>query len=116
MKTKDKSSRIIKFLCHELDLPSYSLGSEVGKAFVDPVGGLAFIQSIFEEIPGIEEEIKQIGDDIKKCNSMVKLHPSNSCVNRLKERRVGISQKMKDHGMYFNWDVFDNFWDKLPGD
>ena len=99
----------------ELDLPSYPLGTEVTKAFIDPVGGVSFIQSIFE-IPGMADRIMTMGAEIKECNMKYGEDPYCSCVEELKLKRDQIKKDVEANGILFNWDVFDNFWDKLPGD
>ena len=112
---KGADTVILERLLSELDLPSYGLGTELSKAFIDPGGGVNFIRLIFS-IPGMANRIMSLAPEIKECNIIYQTDPVCSCVVELKQKRDEIMQEVRSHGIASLWDVFDNFWDKLPGD
>lgn len=112
---KDRSKRIVSKLMHEMDIPSYSMGKIMASAISDPVGGLAFVQDIFD-IPGMGEKIVSLGEKIRQCNDQYRKNKLTNCVEDMKKEREKIRKEIQGHGYFFTWDVFDNFWDKLPGD
>ena len=111
----DNSIKILETMFSELDLPSWPLGPEVSKAFSDSKGGLAFVRIIFD-IKGMPDRILGLGVDIKECNLTNNKDPESLCVKKLKEKRSKIAADIHAKGLLFTWDIFDNFWDKLPGD
>ena len=109
------AEKLLETMLSELDLPSWPLGSEVSKAFSDTKGGLSFVRAIFG-LEGMPDRILGLGVEIKECNLNNNKDSEYPCVKKLKEKRDKIAADIQANGFLFNWDVFDNFWDKLPGD
>lgn len=112
---KEIDEAVLAKVLSELDLPSYNLGTELGSAFSNRKTGLVFLRSIFE-IEGMADRVMSLGPEIKECNIKHAQDPKCSCVKELKEKRAQIGKDITAHGVLFNSDVFDNFWDHLPGD
>lgn len=93
-------------------ISSYPLGAELQKAFS---GEFSFIKALFA-IPEMPKRIMDMAQHIKDCNLNNKGNENALCVIALKKERDEIAKDVVENGLVFEWDIFDNFWDKLPGD
>ena len=109
-----QAQKIIQQILIELRLPTYSMGHELEKSMDGP-WGVPYYEILFSK-PSMKKRMLQIGEDIKKCNEKNKDNEEAECVQKLKAERTDFARDVIKMGLLFNWDIVDNYWDKLPGD